>query len=380
MNALKAPNTAVLTAMNRPTPWYRTTWFRWVIGIVIAIVLIVLPNVMPTLGNQTAARMLMWAVAVLGLNVIMGYTGQVSLGQIFFVGVGAYATAITLKTEWAQSLGFLGAVIAFVLAIVVPGAMGFLIALAAARLKGLAIAMVTIALPIIGVPLAKRFSDLTGGYGGISVPSTWFKAPEWTGLGSDPYAEWPYYLVLVISAAVFALTFFLVRGKYGRAFAIVKANEAVAASMGISPYRTKVLAFTIASMIGGIGGFLYMVVVGYTSPDTMSFPQSINLVIATIVGGAGSIVGSLLGGVYFVLVTQIPTALQLSTYTTVIAGVVILLVLFLLPGGLSSLPRVIRRLASRGRVRSGGGNDSSTKNVDDGTAVSIAGEPGNTKK
>jgi len=373
MSGLRAPDTAVIAAMHRPTPWWRSTWFRWVLGIVIAVILVVLPNVVPdAIWNQRATQMLTWAVAVLGLNVIMGYTGQVSLGQIFFVGVGAYATAITMKTDWAQSLGFLGAVIAFVLAVVVPGAMGFLIALAAARLRGLAIAMVTIALPIIGVPLAKRFSDLTGGYGGISVPKGWFQAPEWTGLGRDPYAEWPYYLALLIAAAVFALAFFLVRGKYGRAFAIVKANEAVASSMGISPYRTKVLAFTIASMIGGVGGFLYMLVVGYTSPDTMSFPQSINLVIATIVGGSGSIVGSVLGGVYFVLVSQIPSALQLSTWTSVIAGVVILLVLFLLPGGLASLPRVIRRLARRGRRphHVGRGED----------AAPIAGSSGTTEK
>ena len=160
------------------------------------------------------------------------------------------------------TLGFLGAVIAFVLAVVIPGAMGFLIALAAARLRGLAIAMVTIALPLVGGPLAKRFPELTGGAQGEYV--NFSKAPEWTGLQND---QWQYYLCVVIAALVFVLVSYLVRGKYGRAFAIVKSNEAVASAMGISPYRTKVLAMTIAAMIGGVAGFLYLIPNSYVSPD-----------------------------------------------------------------------------------------------------------------
>jgi len=370
MSGLRAPNTAVIAAATRPTPWWRTTWFRWTLAAVVFLVLVVIPFIADPYSNQTMTRIMMWAVAILGLNVVMGYAGQVSLGQIFFVGVGAYATAITLKSHWGVDLGLLGAVIAFVLAAVIPGVLGFLVALAAARLRGIAIAMVTIALPIVGVPLAKRFSDLTGGAPGISPSSKWFRTPDWlSGLLYDD--QYRYLLALVIAGIVFLLVAFLVRGKFGRAFAIVKANESVASAMGISPYRTKVLAFTIASAIGGIGGFLYVVVNTFTSPDTLSFPNSINLIIATIVGGAGTIIGPILGGVYFQLVTQIPTALQASQWTTVIQGIVILLVLFLLPGGLASLPRVIRRLTAKRPDR----------HVGTGTAPApIPGNPGTTKE
>jgi len=111
-----------------------------------------------------------------------------------------------------------------------------------------------------------------------------------------------------------------------------------------------VLAFTIASMFGGAAGFLYVVALQYTSSETLSFGHSIELVIATIVGGAGSIVGSILGGVFYVLVPQITNAFYPEA-TTVVQGIVILLVLFLLPGGLSSLPRA---LARRLRRRHGG--------------------------
>jgi len=313
------------------------------LGILLAVVLLVLPLVSPQFANQTITRIAVFAVAVLGLNVVMGYTGQVSLGQVFFVGVGAYAAAVTIKSEWGEALGLGGVVIGFVLAVLIPGALGLLIALAAARLRGLGLALVTIALPIIGVPLAKRLSDITGGSQGMSARV--FSAPEWTGLDTD---QWQYYVVMSIAAAVFALVFFLVRGKFGRAFAIVKENEAVASAMGISPYRYKVLAFTVASAVGGVAGFLYVVAIQFVSPDVMGFGHSIELVIATIVGGAGSIVGSIIGGVFYVLLPQITNSIYPES-TTVVQGAIILLVLFLLPGGLASLPRRLRKLFSRTR-------------------------------
>src|SRR3954471_11893055 len=144
-------------------------------------------------------------------------------------------------------------------------------------------------------------------------------------------------IVLVIGGIVFLLTRSLVRGKYGRAFAIVKGNENVASSMGISPYRYKVLAFTIASLIGGVSGFLYMLVIQYTSPETMTFGHSISLLAAMVIGGAGSIVGSILGGAYYVLAPQLTNAVD-ANLTAVLQGALLLLVLFLLPGGLASLP------------------------------------------
>ncbi|HEY8587914.1 MAG TPA: branched-chain amino acid ABC transporter permease [Naasia sp.] len=348
-------------------------WVRWAIGVAVAVILLVLPLSATEFTNQTITRIAVFAVAVLGLNIVMGYTGQVSLGHIFFVGVGAYCAIIPIRALWGGSIAEGAIVIGFVLAIVIPGVIGLIVALAAVRLRGLALAMITIALPIIGVPIAKRLSDITGGNEGVSVrrldyvasdgqtyKGNPFSAPSWTGLADD---QWQYYLVMLIAAVLFALAYFLVRGKFGRAFAIVKENEAVAASMGISPYRYKVLAFTIASMYGGAAGFLYIVALQYTSSETLSFGHSIELVIATIVGGAGSIVGSILGGAIYVLIPQITNAIYPEA-TTVVQGVVILLVLFLLPGGLASLPRVLARLARR---RRGGHNVDSSSSTESAT-------------
>jgi branched-chain amino acid transport system permease protein len=315
--------------------WWQRPWVRWAALLVVLVVLVVAPLELSEFTNQTLARIGVFAVAVLGLNVVMGYTGQVSLGQIFFLGLGAYITAYGVTNEW-------NIVLTFVLACVIPAVAGLLVALAAARLGGLAIAMVTVALPIVGVPMAKRLSDLTGGSEGTST--AFAKAPEWSGLFDD---QWQLYVVLVIGGIVFLLTRNLVRGRYGRAFAIVKGNEAVASSMGISPYRYKVLAFTIASLIGGVSGFLYMVVIQYTSPETMSFGHSINLVAAMVIGGSASIVGSILGGAFYVLVPQLTNAVDPSL-TALLQGAILLVILFVLPGGLVSLPRAL----TRGRRRS----------------------------
>ncbi|PRI11163.1 branched-chain amino acid ABC transporter permease [Leucobacter massiliensis] len=322
--------------MGRIAMLWSKRWVRFAVIALVVLVLVFAPWSLDVATNQALARIGVFAVAVLGLNVIMGYTGQVSLGQIFFVGLGAYVTAYGVQEGW-------NVVLVFVLAVLIPGVVGYIVALAAARLGGLAIAMVTIALPIIGVPLAKRLSDWTGGSQGISARFT--SAPDWFGSRLDDI--WQYYIVLTITAAVFLLVRNLVRGKFGRAFAIVKENEAVASSMGISPYRTKVMAFTIAALIGGVSGFLYMVVVQYTSPETLSFGHSISLLASMVIGGAGSIVGSLIGGAYYVLVPNVTNEID-ATLTSLIQGVILLVALFVLPGGLASAPRALRRLL-RGR-------------------------------
>lgn len=328
------------------TSFFRTPWVRWVTIAVVVVALAVFPLILPEFANQTIARIGVFAVAVLGLNVVMGYTGQVSLGQIFFVGLGAYITAYGVVHDW-------NIILVFIAAFVGPAVVGLLIALAAARLGGLAIAMVTIALPIIGVPLAKRLGDVTGGSQGLSARFT--DAPEWSGLFND---QWQLYIVIIITAIVFLLTRNLVHGRYGRAFAIVKGNEAVASSMGISPYWYKVIAFTVASLIGGVSGFLYMVVIQYTSPETMSFGHSITLLASMVIGGAASIVGSLLGGAYYVLVPQLTNIVDPNA-TALLQGAILLIVLFILPGGLVSLPRTIARLTRR-RRGSGNGRSQTT--------------------
>lgn len=310
---------------------------RWVrVTLVVALVLLAVlaPLELVPYANYQLTMVAVMAVAILGLNIITGYTGQISLGQSAFLGLGAYVTAYGVTEGWPIAL-------VFILSAVIPGTVGLLIALPAVRLKGASIAMVTISLPIIADPLAKRLSDITGGSAGITVQ--WMSAPTWSGLADD---QWRYYIVGAIAVVFFVLGWNLTRGRIGRAFAIVRDNEAVATSMGISSYKYKVLAFTIASVYGGVAGFLYLAAVQYMSPATLSFIVAINLLAAMIIGGSASIFGSLLGGIFYVFIPVVAGQIDPS-HTPIIYGAALLLILFLVPGGLVTLPRVLRRLMGR---------------------------------
>lgn len=315
-------------------------WTRPIIAVLIAIAIVIIPLSSSPFINYQLTTIAVFAVALLGLNIVMGYAGQVSLGQSAFLGLGAYIAAYGVGHGWPI-------VVVFLLCCAIPALVGMLVALAAARLRGLALAMVTIALPIIGVPLAKRFPDFTGGSQGTTV--SWLSAPSWSGLADD---QWRFYVVVAIAAVLMVLGRNLVRGRMGRAFAIVRANEAVGISMGISPYRYKVLAFTIAAMFGGAAGFLYIAVVQYTSPETLSFGTSINLVVAMVIGGSASIGGTILGAIYYVLVPSLVGTISPSS-TALISGVILLVILFLLPQGLVSVPRRLVHLANSRRARAG---------------------------
>lgn len=357
-----------------PSRWARLTtnrWVRIVFGVVVTVLLVVAPLTQTRFINLQLSMIAVFAVAILGLNIVMGYAGQVSLGQSFFLGLGAYIAAYAMGgpdydpqriPEW----------LALLLCAVIPAIVGLLVALAAARLRGLALAMVTIALPIIGIPLAKRLTDVTGGAQGTTV--SWLRVPEWAE-GFLENDQWRYYVVVLIAVVMFLLARNLVNGRIGRAFAIVKENESVAIAMGISPYRYKVLAFTLASMYGGVAGFMYLAIVQYSSPETLSFHTSINMVAAMVIGGSGSILGTIFGAVYYVLVPRLANEIDPSL-TALVSGAVLLAVLFLVPGGIVSIPRRIAQVARALRRRVG----ATPTNPSDRTPAAVGAGPESTEK
>ncbi|MEO7124114.1 MAG: branched-chain amino acid ABC transporter permease [Lacisediminihabitans sp.] len=311
---------------------------RLVVYLAVAIVVIVAPLMLSPYMNFQLSMVAVFAVAILGLNIIMGYTGQISLGQSAFVGLGAYMTAYGVLSGWPI-------VVTFLLACLVPAAVGFLVALPAVRLRGHALAVVTLGLPIIALPLARRFPDFTGGSNGKTVD--WMNAPAWSGLAVD---QWRYYVIIIIAAIFFLFARNLVTGRIGRAFTIVRENEAVATSMGISSYRYKVLAFTISSLYGGAAGFLYLGAVQFTSPETSSFLVAINILAAMVIGGSGSIAGSLIGGAFYVTVPFLAGQVN-SSQTAIFSGAALLIVLLIVPGGLVTVPRAIRQLLAKRTAR-----------------------------
>jgi branched-chain amino acid transport system permease protein len=267
-------------------------------------------------------------VAILGLDVLVGRAGQVSLGQSAFLGLGAYAAAYAFGHGW-------GPVAALALAVALAGVVAALVAIPAVRLKGFAFGIITLALPVFAVPLANRLVDLTGGSQGVAVVAT--TAPEWTGQADD---QWRLYLVGVVAAVAFWVVHNLLDGRLGRALAAIRVNEAMAAANGVAVHRNKVLAFTVAGLCGGVAGWLYLVAVQFVSPALLQLNLAVSLLVALVVGGTRSPLGALLGAAFFVLVPNVTDNISPGR-SYLVNGICLLVVLFFFPGGLAG---ALRRL------------------------------------
>lgn len=308
---------------------------KWIAAAVALVVLAVLPLQSTPYLNSQLALVAVYAVVILGLNLVTGYAGQISLGQSAFFGLGAYAGAITTVAGWP-------AVASFALACLLPAVVGALVALPAVRLRGHALAMVTLALPVVAVPLAKRLEPLTGGSQGLTVPGG--GAPQWTGLDAD---QWTYYVVLAVAAVLFGLAYNLVRGRLGRALALVKSNDVVAASMGVSPRNVKVMAFTVAALYAGAGGYLYVLVVRFVSPESLELILGVTLLCSMVVGGMGSIFGAVLGGLFYVYAPVVAGGVS-TQQSALLYGACLLLVIFFAPRGVAgALYALARRVLGR---------------------------------
>lgn len=277
--------------------------------------------------NSQLSLVAAFAVAILGLNLVTGYAGQVSLGQSAFLGLGAYSAAIATVAGWP-------AWAAFAVAGVVPAAIGLVVGLPALRLGGHSLAMVTLALPVVAVPLAKRLSEVTGGSTGISARL--LHAPEWTGLAED---QWTFYVLAAIACVMFLLAANLTRGRFGRALSLIRVNETVAASVGVAVYRFKVSAFVCAALFGGVAGFMYVCAIGFMSPESLNLLIGLNLLIAMVVGGMRSLLGSLLGGAFYVFLPELSSLVGAtrSGVINIATGACVLLVVFLARGGAASV-------------------------------------------
>ena len=306
---------------------------RWIAYVVVAVVLLAVPQFASPYTNLQLTLILVYGVAILGLDVLVGRAGQVSLGQSAFVGLGAYAAAYAFGHGW-------GPVAALALAVALAGVVAVLVAIPAVRLRGFAFGIITLALPAFAVPLANRLVDLTGGSQGVAVVAT--TAPEWTGQADD---QWRLYLVGVVAAIVFWLVHNLLDGRLGRALAAIRVNEAMAAANGVAVHRNKALAFTVAGLCGGVAGWLYLIAVQFVSPALLQLNLAVSLLVALVVGGTRSLLGALLGAAFFVLVPNVTDNISPGR-SYLIFGICLLVVLFFFPRGLAG---ALRRLLAWAR-------------------------------
>lgn len=276
------------------------------------------------------------AIAVLGLQLIVGYTGQFSFGHAAFYGVGAYAS--TLLTTKA-GVPFL---LAVPLAACAAGLVGLLVA-PVLRLSGHFLAIATLALGEIIYLLMLNWKWLTNGaYGiyGVPLPS----------IGKYELESEEDFFCLI--SAALAVTYFLLRrltrSRFGRALVAVRENELAALACGIPADRQKIKAFVVGSACGGLAGALYAHYIAYINPESFHFLTSVQMVTMVVIGGLGSMPGGIVGAL---VVTLLPEVLRaLADYRLVVYGSLLVLFMMYLPGGLSDIGRRVWRAAGGARA------------------------------
>ena len=232
-----------------------------------------------------------YAIAGLGLMLVVGYTGLVSLGHAAFLGIGAYTEAILTARGWPFPLSVSAAVLA-------AASAGVIVGLPALRVRGIYLAIATIALGTIVEEILARWESVTGGNAGLSVSTP-------RGLfGFIGAAPGFYYLTLAIAISSTLVVLNLLRSPTGRAFVAVRDSETSARSLGIHVARTKTTAFALSAALTGLAGALYAHKIRFLSPDQFTVLQSVELLMLVFVGGVGSVHGAVLGAVFLIALPQ----------------------------------------------------------------------------
>ena len=294
-------------------------------------------------------------IALLGLNILTGYNGQISLGHAAFMAIGGYTAAVLILGKKGFELAGhdpaqiipehgMRPLFTIPLAGLVAGVIGYLFGLPALRLGAVSLALATLAVAVSFPALAKQFEHLTGGGGGLSLPLP--KAPFGWDI-STPH--WLYYETWVTAAILFVVAWLLVRGRVGRAWRALRDGEIAAVSSGVSPAVYKTLAFGISAAYAGVAGALFAIQVSYINPDTFPVTLSILLLASVVIGGLSSLSGVIVGAVvleFLPIYAQAPPILHLNFAKSagpVVFGVVLIVIVLLVPGGMASLIRRFTR-------------------------------------
>jgi branched-chain amino acid transport system permease protein len=313
---------------------------HWVLAGVLAIAM-VLPFVFQGFVVFQLTEVMIYGLAILGLNLLTGFNGQFSVGHGAFYGLGAYVTAILMQRYGVAYYWTLPAAggICFVV--------GTLFGLPALRLQGLYLALATFALAV-ALPQLLKFHGLegwTGGVQGIVVDQP--DAPGFLPLSAD---QWLYYFTLVVVLVMFAGAANLVKSRTGRAIMAIRDHPIAAAAMGINAPLYKTLTFGVSALYTGVAGALGALAIQFVAPDSFGLFLSIYLLVGLILGGMGSLPGCLFGGLFVLYVPNIAESISRGL-AGAIYGVIMLLVIFLMPSGAAGFSRLALAHVSRWRNR-----------------------------
>ena len=313
---------------------------------VLCVALAVIPFLTTTTSLRQASQIIVSVLAGLGVNVATGYGGMISLGHGVFVGVGAFATGYyvdDLSMPW---------LLAITLGAATAGIAGAFVGIPALRIKGIHLALVTLGLAIVFRPLSKRFPSITGGVSGRSIEAR-FDAPGWwPGDGRMASSVYRYvFCVLIVVLALWA-TWNVVNSRFGRSMRALRDNDTAAAVYGIDLVSARVTTFAISAGLAGLCGALQVVLVPFVSQDKFPAQESLVIYASAVVGGLGTIWGSVLGVVARTVVAKAGDAVagfdglgpigeffDLLDESAFVFGLGLIVLTFLFPTGLAGIGR-----------------------------------------
>ncbi|MDY6910939.1 MAG: branched-chain amino acid ABC transporter permease [Chloroflexota bacterium] len=338
--------------MNNPCGTYSETYakdvaivrtnLQWGLLITLIVFLFIVPFFLSDYTLQIATTGGITLIAVLGLNILTGYCGLISMGHAAFMGVGAYTAAILSVT---YGLSFW---ITLPCAGIAAGIAGMIVGIPALRVKGFYLIMVTLAVQFLLIYVVYLIPDLTGGADGLRIGR-----PSFAGMTLNTHQDF-YLLVLVM---VIIMTFFaknIARTRAGRAFIAIRDNDLSAEVMGINLFRYKILAFFIGCFFAGIAGCLLIYQVRYIHPDYFNLSESIMQLGALIIGGMGSITGAIWGVIFLEILDMIVSSIGpmvseafpalgfAPTLGPIVSGLVIVLFIVFEPRGLAHRWEIIK--------------------------------------
>jgi len=284
---------------------------------------------------------LVYAIAVLGLNMLIGFNGQISLGHGAFYAIGAYTAAILMDKfgmPYWMTIPIAG---------VVCLAAGFLFGLPASRLEGLYLAIATLALGVAMPQILKHKSieHWTGGAQGIVILKP--DAPQWLKVSQD---QWLYYFTLAWTVVLFVVGWNLLRGRVGRAMVAIRDQPIAAQAMGVNTALYKSLTFGLSALYTGIAGALGAIAIQFVAPDSFGFFLSISFVVGVVVGGLASISGAIYGAFFIQFIPNIADQISKAA-PWAIYGVFLIGFMYVMPTGVAGFIRIVRRRLSRRRAK-----------------------------
>jgi branched-chain amino acid transport system permease protein len=304
---------------------------RLVLVVVAVALAAVLPFVVKNFLVFQLTLAMIYAIAILGLNLLTGFNGQFSLGHSAFFAVGAYTAAIMMDHG---NVAYYWTLPAAGIACLVSG---FLFGLPALRLEGIYLALATFSLAVAAPQLLKSspLEPWTGGVQGITIikPDAPFGLP----LSPD---QWLYFFTLAVLLLLYACAANLIDSRTGRAIMAIRDNPIAARSMGVDVSLYKALTFGVSAFYTGVAGALSAIVIQFVAPDSFTFVLSIGLFVGLVIGGVGSIAGTLFGGLFVLFVPNIAESIS-KGLAGAVYGIILILVIYLMPSGAAGLVRLI---------------------------------------